>query len=301
MSHLTNKAILAEYTSYLKLERQLAANTLEAYLRDLKKLEDFLEINSKNQLQNTTEQDIELLVKQYAELGIAVASQSRFISALRSFFDFMLINLLIDKSPVAVIDLPKIARYLPDTLDFVDIERILESIDLGTPEGFRNRSILETLYSSGMRVSELVNLEWSKVNLKEKYLKVIGKGNKERLVPLGSDAKNYLEEYYYDIRANQTPKKGSEDIVYLNRRGALLTRQMIFYICKNTASHAGLKCEVSPHTYRHSFATHLVEGGADLRVVQELLGHESITTTEIYTHLDKAYLSQTIAMYHPRS
>jgi integrase/recombinase XerD len=258
-------------------------------------------MTSPKRVDEVTGQDVSDLLVYLVQLGISKASQSRLISGLKSFFDFLEQDSDIQLNPMQKIETPKLDRHLPDTLEFFEIEKILANIDLSSAEGFRNRSILETLYSSGLRVSELVNLEWSRINLKEKYLIVVGKGNKERIVPLGSDAKKYMEIYFHEIRSLLSPKKEDQDIVYLNRRGGKLTRQMIFFIVKKTAEEARINKDISPHTYRHSFATHMIEGGADLRVVQELLGHESITTTEIYTHLDRDYLIQTVAQFHPRA
>lgn len=290
-----------EYNQYLKLERSMSSNTIEAYQRDVSKLIQYFDMRGVNNAQHLKTKDISDFLSYLFSIGLSIRSQARIISGLKSFFEFLSDEELIAVNPMLKIESLKLPKTLPDTLEFFEIEKILEEIDVSTPEGFRNRSIIETLYSSGLRVSELINLEWSKVNLKEGYLKVIGKGDKERLVPIGTDAKKYMSIYYHEIRSDLTPKKGSEDIVYLNRRGGQLTRQMIFLIIKDTTFNAGIEKDVSPHTYRHSFATHLIEGGADLRVVQELLGHESITTTEIYTHLDRDYLTQTIAQFHPRS
>lgn len=292
---------IKEYTIYLKLERALSEATIEAYLNDVNKLVSYLTITSPKEPSNVTAQDIQALLSYVVELGVSHASQSRLISGLKSFFDFLQEDGDIEINPMAKIETPRLSKRLPDTLEYHEIEKILDQIDLSDPLQFRNRSILETLYSSGLRVSELVNLEWSNVHLQQGFMKVVGKGNKERLVPIGTDAKKYMSIYFTEIRKELTPKVGNEDVVYLNRRGGKLTREMIFHVTKNTAQNALIDKNVSPHTYRHSFATHLVEGGADLRAVQEMLGHQSITTTEIYTHLDKEYLMQTITNYHPRS
>lgn len=292
---------IKEYKTYLRLERGLSDATVKAYLQDVNKLISYLGMVSPKAPTDIKAQDILDLLGYLVGFGISHASQSRVISGLKSFFDFLEEDEDIAVNPMAKIETPKLAKKLPDTLDYHEIEHILSQIDVSDPLGFRNRSILETLYSSGLRVSELVNLKWSNVNLEQKFMKVLGKGNKERLVPIGSDARKYMDIYFNEIRVHLLPKKGDEDIVYLNRRGGKLTREMVFHVVKNTAKQADINKKVSPHTYRHSFATHLVEGGADLRAVQEMLGHESITTTEIYTHLDKEYLMQTVTDYHPRS
>lgn len=292
---------IKEYKTYLRLERGLSDATVKAYLQDVNKLISYLGMVSPKAPTDIKAQDILDLLGYLVGFGISHASQSRVISGLKSFFDFLEEDEDIAVNPMAKIETPKLAKKLPDTLDYHEIEHILSQIDISDPLGFRNRSILETLYSSGLRVSELVNLKWSNVNLEQKFMKVLGKGNKERLVPIGSDARKYMDIYFNEIRVHLLPKKGDEDIVYLNRRGGKLTREMVFHVVKNTAKQADINKKVSPHTYRHSFATHLVEGGADLRAVQEMLGHESITTTEIYTHLDKEYLMQTVTDYHPRS
>ena len=228
-------------------------------------------------------------------------SQARIISGIKSFYKYLLFEGEIKEDPSQLIEAPKLGRKLPDTLDINEIDRLLESIDHSTPEGTRNRAILETLYSCGLRVSELITLRLSHLYMEAGYVRVIGKGDKERLVPIGREAIKYINIYKDEVRNHITIKPGNEDYVFLNRRGAKLTRVMIFTIIKNLAKTAGIRKNISPHTFRHSFATHLIEGGADLRAVQEMLGHESITTTEIYTHLDRSYLQQVIKEFHPRS
>ncbi len=301
MLKVTWESHLKEFNQYLKVERSLSDNTIEAYLRDVYKLIQFLDMTNPTPLEKVKAKQISDLLLYLVQLGISVRSQSRIISGLKSFFEFWEEEGLVTINPMLKIESPTVGRNLPDTLDFHEIEKILDAIDLSTPEGFRNRSMIETLYSSGLRVSELVQLKWSQINFQESFIKVIGKGNKERLVPIGTDARKYIQVYYSEIRSALSPKKGAEDIVYLNRRGGILTRQMVFLIAKQSALDAGILKNISPHTYRHSFATHLIEGGADLRIIQELLGHESIITTEIYTHLDNDFLSQTISQYHPRA
>lgn len=228
-------------------------------------------------------------------------SQSRIVSGLKAFFNFLTYEEVITKNPSELLEAPKLGRKLPDTLDLLEVEKLFAAIDLSTPEGTRNRAMLETLYSSGLRVSELIELKISNVHDDIGFLRVIGKGSKERLVPIGREALKHIQLYKEHVRVHVSVQKGFEDHVFLNRRGKSLTRVMIFTIIKNLSSAIGLKKNISPHTFRHSFATHLIEGGADLRAVQEMLGHESITTTEIYTHLDRDYLKQVIKQYHPRS
>ena len=291
-----------EFKNYLLIERSLSPSSIESYLRDVSNLEQFLDLSGEQkEIDKIERQDILNLLIYLVELEISPASQARLISGLKSFFDFLLEDGDISSNPLELIESPKLESRLPDTLAFHEIEQILNTFDLSSPEGFRNRSIIETMYSSGLRVSEVIGLCWSNVFLEEGFLKVLGKGDKERLVPIGKDAIKYMKEYYSDIRSLVPVKPDFKDTLYLNRRGRQLTRQMIFLIVKDGVRMADIKKNISPHTFRHSFATHLVEGGADLRAVQEMLGHESITTTEIYTHLDKEYLKQTISSFHPRA
>lgn len=288
------------FKAYLQLERSLSNNSIEAYLNDLEKLTSFLQ---SQQLAKTPDQvtlaDLQQFTKWVAELGMIQSSQARIISGIRTFYKYCLIEDISKKDPSTLLEAPKLVRHLPDTLSFEEIELLISQIDLSTPEGGRNKAILETLYSCGLRVSEVVNLKISQLFLDVGFIRVIGKGNKERLVPIGSDAIKYILLYKNNIRIHTPVKSGEEDILFLNRRGSRLTRVMIFLIIKELAKQAGLNKTISPHTFRHSFATHLVEGGADLRAVQEMLGHESITTTEIYTHLDRDYLRKTLESYHP--
>jgi len=287
---------------YLKLERSLSENSIEAYLRDIEKLEQLcltFEV-PKNPLQVTGE-DLKLLVQWGASLGMQPRSQARMISGIKAFYKFLLLENLLVEDPSALIEAPKLGMKLPDTLEIQDIEALMAAIDLSKPEGERNLAMIECLYSCGLRVSELVNLKISDLHLNSGFVRVIGKGNKERIIPAGSHVKKKLEHYLNQIRVHVHPQNGEEDFVFLNRRGKHLTRVMVFLIIKDLAQKIGLRKTISPHTFRHSFATHLVEGGADLRAVQEMLGHESITTTEIYTHLDRDYLRQVIQEFHPRS
>lgn len=288
------------FKAYLQLERSLSGNTIEAYLGDLEKLTSYL-LSSGNKKDPSEVQltDLQGFIKWIAELGMTASSQARIISALRTFYKYCLLENISAKDPTLLLEAPKLKRNLPDTLSFDEIEKIISEIDLSTPEGGRNKAILETMYSCGLRVSEVVNLQISNLYMDVGYIKVMGKGSKERLVPIGSVASKYITIYKNQIRVHITPQKGEEDILFLNRRGKRLSRVMIFLIIKDLALKAGLKKNISPHTFRHSFATHLVEGGADLRAVQEMLGHESITTTEIYTHLDREFLRKTLEQFHP--
>ncbi len=288
------------FKAWLQLEKSLADNSVEAYLRDIEKLTDYLQA-SKN-LVTPAElklKDLEKFVQWVAELGMTVASQSRIISGLRSFYSYCLMEQLVAVNPTTLLEAPKQKRHLPDTLSFEEIESIIAEIDLSKAEGGRNKAILETLYSCGLRVSELVNLRISCLYLEIGFVRVIGKGDKERLVPIGSDAIKYINIYKNQLRVHTKIKPGQEDFLFLNRRGSKLSRVMIFILLKELAKKAGIEKSISPHTFRHSFATHLVEGGADLRAVQEMLGHESITTTEIYTHLDREFLRNTLHQFHP--
>ncbi|MEI7734290.1 MAG: site-specific tyrosine recombinase XerD [Ferruginibacter sp.] len=287
------------FKAWLQLEKSLAANSVEAYLRDIDKLTIFLAEQGAKSPNDVTLNDLEKFVKWVAELGMTPSSQARIISGLRSFYKYCLLEQICTIDPTVLLEAPKLKRALPDVLSFEEIERIINAIDLSTPEGGRNKAMLETLYSCGLRVSELVNLKLSCLYLDVGFVRVIGKGDKERLVPIGSDAIKYIKIYRDDIRVHIEIKKGQEDMVFLNRRGSSLSRVMVFLILKALARKAKITKNISPHTFRHSFATHLVEGGADLRAVQEMLGHESITTTEIYTHLDREFLRTTLQQFHP--
>jgi integrase/recombinase XerD len=291
-----------EFGDYLKLERSLSNNSIEAYVHDVALLRQYIELSALQVSPLTiTSKHLQGFLQHINELGMSAYSQARILSGLKSFFKYLLFEELIEKDPTALIEGPKIGRKLPDTLSYPEIEKLLEAIDLSTPEGGRNRAMLEVLYSSGLRVSELVELKIPNIYFDVGFLRVIGKGNKERLVPIGRDALKFLKIYLEEIRVHVPVQKGFDSYAFLNRRGKKLTRVMIFTIIKNLAIKVGLKKTISPHTFRHSFATHLIEGGADLRAVQEMLGHESITTTEIYTHLDRDYLRQVILEFHPRS
>jgi integrase/recombinase XerD len=288
------------FKAYLQLEKSLSENSVDAYLHDIEKLTTYLiQIDNKLPLPQITLKDLEGFIKWISQLGMMPGSQARIISGLKSFFRYCLMEQIISADPTALLEAPKLKRALPDILSFEEIEKIIGKIDLSTPEGSRNKAILETLYSCGIRVTELVNLRISCLYMDVGFIRVTGKGDKERLVPIGSDAIKFLKIYKNDVRVHVAVKPGNEDILFLNRRGSKLSRVMIFLIIKELAKKAGIKKTISPHTFRHSFATHLVEGGADLRAVQEMLGHESITTTEIYTHLDRQFLRDTLHKHHP--
>lgn len=296
---------IRHYGDYLKVERSLSANSVEAYVHDITLLNQFMtmkyrDISPVNVVMKHVQEFLEYLL----ELGMSAHSQARILSGVKGFYKYLLFENLIERDPTALLEGPRLGRKLPDTLSYPEIEQLLEAIDLSSPEGGRNRAMLEVLYSSGLRVSELVNMTLHNLHFDVGFLKVLGKGNKERLVPVGRDAQKYITIYIEQLRGrspHRPAQKGSEPYVFLNRNGRKLTRVMVFTIIKRLALHAGLDKTVSPHTFRHSFATHLIEGGADLRAVQEMLGHESITTTEIYTHLDRDYLRQVITEFHPRS
>ena len=288
------------FTAYLQLEKSLSDNSVEAYLRDVEKLTDFLQ--GRQQL-ITPEQvqlkDLQAFLQCIAELGMTATSQARIISGLRGFYKFCLLEHISKTDPTVLLEAPKLKRSLPDVLSFEEIDAIIACIDLSKPEGGRNKAILETMYSCGLRVSELVNLKISNLYTDTGFIKVLGKGDKERLVPIGRAAIKYIDIYRKNIRVHIPVTPGNDDILFLNRRGSRLSRVMIFLLLKDLVKKAGITKNISPHTLRHSFATHLVEGGADLRAVQEMLGHESITTTEIYTHLDREYLRKTLHAFHP--
>ena len=290
------------FKNYLKLERSLSKNSIEAYLRDIDKITQFLEATvQKISPLNIQAQNLKDLIQWINELGMLATSQARLISGIKAFFKYLILEDLIKEDPSALIEAPKTRRKLPDVLTILEIEALMSVLDLSKPENVRNKAMLEVLYGSGLRVSELINLKISNYYPEVEFLKITGKGNKERLVPVGSSAIKYISIYLNEVRNHISIQKGNEDFVFLNRRGTKLSRIMIFLLIKDLAQKIGLQKTISPHTFRHSFATHLIEGGADLRAVQEMLGHESITTTEIYTHLDRDYLKQTIQQYHPRS
>jgi len=282
------------------LEKSLSDHSVEAYLHDVTKLTQYLQVvNQEKNPAALTLKDLQAFVKWIGELGMGATTQARIISGIRSFYKYLLTEQLITIDPSTLLEAPKTRRKLPDTLSFEEIEKLIGAIDLSSPEGTRNKAILETMYSCGLRVSELVGLKISCLYLDIGFIRVIGKGDKERLVPIGSDAIKCIKTYKDTVRSHQNVSEKNQDILFLNRRGNALSRVMIFYIIKSLALSAGITKVISPHTFRHSFATHLVEGGADLRAVQEMLGHESITTTEIYTHLNRDFLRDTLQQFHP--
>jgi integrase/recombinase XerD len=288
------------FKAFLQLEKSLSAHSVEAYIRDIDKFAQYLfdevgaigptEVNLKH---------LQSFIQTIGKLEMAPSSQARIISGIKSFFKYCLLEQIITINPTTLLPTPKIQRKLPDVLSFEEIEQLIRAIDLSKPEGGRNKAILEVMYSSGLRVTEAINLKISSLYLDVGFIRVIGKGDKERLVPIGSDAIKYIKLYKETIRVHQIPAKDCDDILFLNNRGKALSRVMIFYIIKDLIQKTGIQKTISPHSFRHSFATHLVEGGADLRAVQEMLGHESITTTEIYTHINREYLRDTLDRFHP--
>lgn len=288
------------FKGFLQLEKSLSDNSVEAYLADIEKFTQYLQINATELTPANIElKHLQQFLKWISELGISSSSQARIISGIRAFFKYCQMENIVTSDPTTLLESPKLKRALPDVLGVEEIEMILGQIDLSTAEGGRNKAILETMYSCGLRVSEVVNLKITNLFLKVGFIRVIGKGDKERLVPIGSSAIQCIEIYRDQIRVHVPIKTGEEDFLFLNRRGKRLSRVMIFLLLKDLVKKAGITKNISPHTFRHSFASHLVEGGADLRAVQEMLGHESITTTEIYTHLDREYLRDTLQQFHP--
>lgn len=293
--------LIKSYQVYLELEKSLQPNSVEAYIHDVELLERFLQTqHSDLTLHHVTLQHLQSFIQYLFELGIAGTSQARIISGIKGFYKFLLLEDVLSVSPAELLEAPKTARKLPDTLSVEELALLFNAIDVSTQEGTRNKAILETLYSCGLRVSELTELRISGIHADVEFVRVVGKGNKERLVPIGSSALQQITLYKEHVRTHITPQRNCEDILFLNHRGGKLSRVMIFYIVKQTAERAGITKNIYPHTFRHSFATHLVEGGADLRAVQAMLGHESIATTEIYTHMDQAYLRDTLHRFHPR-
>ncbi|MAJ50971.1 MAG: tyrosine recombinase XerD [Flammeovirgaceae bacterium] len=293
---------ITQFKNYLKLERALASNSIDAYTRDVTKLMEFLDMNKKikNPLQVTT---IDLLdfIKFIHELGLSPYSQARIVSGIKGFYKYLYYENFIPINPSELLELPRLGRKLPDTLSIHEIDQLFEAIDMSKANGPRDRAMAETIYSSGLRVSELVTLKISNIYDDIGFLRILGKGNKERLTPIGKSALKFIKSYQHEVRTHMQIKTGHEDYLFLNRLGTKISRVSVFNLIKNLALRAGIHKKISPHTFRHSFATHLIEGGADLRAVQEMLGHESITTTEIYTHLDRNYLKQIIKEFHPRS
>jgi len=290
------------FAIYLKVEKGLSSNTVEAYLDDVDKLFSFLDSTySGLAIQSVKLEHLSSFINQIVEIGLSAASQARIISGIKSFFTYLLTENITQSDPSELLITPRLKRKLPDVLSVEEIDSIFQQIDMSKPEGQRNRAMLETLYSSGLRVSELIGLQTSHIYFDDGFLRVIGKGNKERLVPIGGEALKHISLYKDYVRVHIPIKPGFEGIFFLNKNGKKLSREMVFMVIKTLTAKAGIEKNVHPHTFRHSFATHLVEGGADLRAVQEMLGHESITTTEIYTHLDRNYLKDVIKRFHPRS
>jgi len=294
------KAAISDFTHYLRLERAMAGNTVEAYLNDVGKLRQFAETQGIPPLEITPGNIQDFLVW-INGFGLSSYSQARILSGIKTFYLFMSLEHGLLENPTALIQAPRLGRKIPDVLNIAEIDSLIAAIDRSTAEGMRNKAMLEVLYGCGLRVSELVGLKVSNLFLDVEFIKVTGKGSKERLIPIGTQARKHLQLYLDEVRVHQKIKPGNEDFAFLSRRGTPLTRVMVFLIIKELAKAVGLKKKISPHTFRHSFASHLVEGGADLRAVQEMLGHESITTTEIYTHIDRDYLHTVITQFHPRS
>ncbi len=302
MSESESVKFSKDFSNYLKLEKGLAKNSVQAYLNDIDKLFQFLQINYPalpiNQIEIT---HLRSFLNYIHELDLQASSQARILSGIKSFFQYLCLEEVIKDDPAYLLESPRLSRKLPDTLELIEIEKLIQALDLSKPDGFRNKVIIEMLYACGLRVSELNQIKISQIDFHNEFIKVTGKGNKERLVPITENTLNLIKLYMQEIRAHQNIVKGYEDILFLNRFGKSLSRISIFNMIKEQAKKIGLKKNISPHTFRHSFATHLIEGGADLRAVQEMLGHSSITTTEIYTHLDKTYIKSVIKSFHPRS
>ena len=299
---MINPAYIKSYRAYLKLERSLSSNSIDAYLSDVDKLYQYFEYTGRKPgIQEIKYEDLQHFISWINELGMLPSTQARLVSGMRSFFGFLLLEELIDDDPSALLEAPRQEKKLPDTLNNQEIDALIEAIDASRPDGMRSKAILEVLYGCGLRVSELVNLRLSNVYADQQYIKVTGKGNKERIIPIGRSALKFLTIYIEESRSLLDIKGGFEDYIFLNRSGKVLSRISVFTMIKSLAEKAGIPKAISPHTFRHSFATHLVEGGADLRAVQEMLGHSSITTTEIYTHLDRDYLRSVVTDFHPRT
>lgn len=298
------KSTLKSFRTYLLLERSLSSNSIEAYLHDTDKFIQYLNLDITNAMlspQNVKSKHIQDFLNWLMEIGLEASSQARVLAGLKAFYKFLLLEDMIDHDPTALVEGPKKQTYLPSVLAIHEIQAMLDVIDLSEPQGHRNRAMLETLYACGLRVSELIDLRVTNLFFTEGFVKVIGKNDKERIVPIGEEAQKHILLYLQKVRLLQKVKNGQENYVFLNRNGSKLTRVMVFLIIKEVADNAGIEKNVSPHTFRHSFATHLVEGGADLKAVQDMLGHESITTTEIYTHVDTDYLRETLSLFHPRN
>ncbi len=295
-----SKHYIKDFVAYLKIEKGLSENSIEAYLNDVLKLENYSRQNGK-EISDLGYNDLKNFVSELYDLGLSARSQARIISGIKQFYLFLILENILQNDPSELLEMPKIGRKLPEVLSVEEIDQLIDAIDLSKPEGHRNKAILETLYSCGLRVSELVNLRFEDLFFTDGFLRITGKGNKQRLVPVSQTVEKEINIYVENIRTQLKIKTGNESYVFLNRRGAKLTRNMIFTIIKDLSTSINLQKNISPHTFRHSFATHLLEGGANLRAIQEMLGHESITTTEIYTHLDQSFLKEAIISYHPRN
>lgn len=299
---MINNPYIPAFKAYLKLERSLSGNSIAAYINDVQKLSQYFEsVDQAPSVKEITSADLKKFISWINELGMLPSTQARVISGLKSFFSFLMLEQIIVEDPSALLETPRLGKKLPDVLNIEEINGLIEAIDASKPEGMRNKAIIELLYGCGLRVSELTNIRISNIFADSEFVKIVGKGNKERIIPIGATALKYIKIYLESSRVHIPVKKGYEDYIFLNRRGTGLSRISVFTIIKDLALASGLKKSISPHTFRHSFATHLIEGGADLRAVQEMLGHSSITTTEIYTHLDRDYLRGVITDFHPRS
>ena len=298
---MLNNSIIKHFLIYIRLEQSLSDNSVAAYHHDIELFRQYIEsIDSSMSIKDIHQEEIESFLSYLYELGFSASSQARIISGLKKFFKYLMIEKLISSNPTELISSPNIGRYLPDVLSYEEICSMIECIDLSQPLGHRNKAIIEVLYGCGLRVSELITLKISNIYKNDEFIRVLGKGNKERLIPISKATLKSIELYISGERLHQSINDKNSDTLFINRRGNMLSRQMIFLIIKNLAEKAGIKKNISPHTLRHSFATHLLEGGADLRAVQQMLGHASISTTEIYTHISDQYLREVIAMYHPR-
>lgn len=299
---MINNPYIPAFKAYLKLERSLSGNSIAAYINDVQKLSQYFEsVDQAPSVKEITSADLKKFISWINELGMLPSTQARVISGLKSFFSFLMLEQIIVEDPSALLETPRLGKKLPDVLNIEEINGLIDAIDASKPEGMRNKAIIELLYGCGLRVSELTNIRISNIFADSEFVKIVGKGNKERIIPIGATALKYIKIYLESSRVHIPVKKGYEDYIFLNRRGTGLSRISVFTIIKDLALASGLKKSISPHTFRHSFATHLIEGGADLRAVQEMLGHSSITTTEIYTHLDRDYLRGVITGFHPRS
>ncbi|MCC6514940.1 MAG: site-specific tyrosine recombinase XerD [Chitinophagales bacterium] len=295
------KLYIKNFEAYLKIEKSLSQNSVDAYLHDVELLEQYTELNDNNASPGDLElKNFENFIAHLHDLGLSDRSQARIISGLKAFYKYLLTDEYVSKDPTTLLEGPKLGKKLPDTLSFEEIEKLIAALDLSKPENVRNKAMLETLYSSGLRVSELIQLKISHIYFDVEFIRVIGKGNKERLIPIGSEALKHIKIYIEHIRNKMPQHQQYSDILFLNKHGKPISRVMVFLVIKNLAEKIALQKNISPHTFRHSFATHLIEGGADLRAVQQMLGHSSITTTEIYTHLDQQYLKESLTLHHPR-